>query len=359
MKFSENIVIVIPARLAATRLPGKPMALIDNVPMVVQVMRRAMEAGIAPVVVACDSEEIAAAVRAHGGQAVLTRPDHPSGSDRVWEAVETLESRVESRESSGNVAGEDSPPYLPPAGGGDKNKGGWDKEIGAANAKPIPPVYGGERGGETPVTHHPPLVTSFDIIINLQGDLPTLDPALIRMLLTTISRPGVDIATLAAPITRPEEHTSPAVVKAVLSFNSPPEGESAHSLSATVGGHQAHESPHGFASANPAPPQGGSRPQTATSLLNCSIGRALYFTRATAPYGEGARYHHIGIYAYRRAALERFVSLPPSPLEKREKLEQLRALEDGLRIEVAVVDTVPLGVDTPEDLARARAMLEK
>jgi 3-deoxy-manno-octulosonate cytidylyltransferase (CMP-KDO synthetase) len=324
-----SVLIVIPARLAATRLPGKPMALIGNVPMVVQVMRRAMEAAIAPVVVACDAEEIAEAVRAHGGVAVITRPDHPSGSDRVWEAVETLESRVENRESSNKVAG-----------------GGW------------------RVTGEVPrTTHHASPATSFatpfDIIINLQGDLPTLDPALIRTLLTTIARPGVDIATLAAPITRPEEHTNPGVVKAVLSFNSPPEGESAHSLSATVGGHQAHESPHGFASANPAPPQGGSRPQAATSVLNRSIGRALYFTRATAPYGEGSRYHHIGIYAYRRAALARFVSLPPSPLEKREKLEQLRALEDGLHIAVAVVDTVPLGVDTPEDLARARMLMER
>jgi 3-deoxy-manno-octulosonate cytidylyltransferase (CMP-KDO synthetase) len=295
-----SIVIVIPARLAATRLPGKPMALIGDVPMVVQVMRRAMEADIAPVVVACDAEEIAEVVRAHGGIAVLTRPDHPSGSDRVWEAVQTLESRVESRESSNKVAGEDSPPYLPPAGGG-------DKEIGAANAKPIPPVYGGERGGKTPVTHHPPLVTSFDIIINLQGDLPTLDPSLIQALIAVISRPGVDIATLAAPITRAEEHTSPSVVKAVIA----------------------------------------------------SDGRALYFTRATAPYGDGPRYHHIGLYAYRRAALARFVSLPPSPLEKSEKLEQLRALEDGLHIAVSVVDTVPLGVDTPEDLARARRIMER
>ena len=272
MKVSENIVIVIPARLAATRLPGKPMALIGDVPMVVQVMRRAMEAAIAPVVVACDAEEIAEAVRAHGGTAILTRPDHPSGSDRIWEAVGKLEeaSSARRRASSNNAA------------------------------------------GEAPrITHHVSPITSFtapfDIIINLQGDLPTLDPALMRALLAVISRPGVDIATLAAPITRHEEHTNPAVVKAVIAAD----------------------------------------------------GRALYFTRAPAPYGEGVRYHHIGIYAYRRAALHRFVSLPPSPLEKREKLEQLRALEDGLQIGVAVVDTVPLGVDTPEDLARARALLEK
>ena len=263
-------VIVIPARLAATRLPGKPMALIGDVPMVVQVMRRAMEAEIAPVVVACDAEEIADAVRAHGGTAILTRSDHPSGSDRVWEAVGKLEeeSRVESRESSSSVAG-------------------------------------GSSASRT--TYHGSRITPFDIIINLQGDLPTLDPALIRSLLTTISRPGVDIATLAAPITRSEEHTNPAVVKAVIAAD----------------------------------------------------GRALYFTRATAPHGDGPRYHHIGIYAYRRDALARFVSLPPSPLEKREKLEQLRALEDGLHMAVAVVDTVPLGVDTPEDLARARMIMKR
>ena len=266
MKNSENIVIVIPARLAATRLPGKPMALIGDVPMVVQVMRRAMEAAIAPVVVACDAQEIADAVHAHGGTAILTRPDHPSGSDRVWEAVGKLEEA-----SSRNRVG------------------------------------GGDTDRLSPATRHLPHATSFDIIINLQGDLPTLDPAAIEALLAVISRPGVDIATLAAPITRHEEHTNPAVVKAVIAAD----------------------------------------------------GRALYFTRATAPYGEGVRYHHIGIYAYRRAALHRFVSLPPSPLEKREKLEQLRALEDGLQIGVAVVDTVPLGVDTPEDLARARALLEK
>ncbi|MFN8929351.1 MAG: 3-deoxy-manno-octulosonate cytidylyltransferase [Alphaproteobacteria bacterium] len=254
-------VIVIPARLAATRLPGKPMALIGDVPMVVQVMRRAMEAEIAPVVVACDAEEIADAVRAHGGRAILTRSDHPSGSDRVWEAVLALESGF----------------------GGDK-------------------IVRSPKGGGMP-----PSSVHFDIIINLQGDLPTLDPALIRSLLTTISRPGVDIATLAAPITRSEEHTNPAVVKAVIAAD----------------------------------------------------GRALYFTRATAPYGDGPRYHHIGIYAYRREALARFVSLPPSPLEKREKLEQLRALEDGLHMAVAVVDTVPLGVDTPEDLARARMIMKR
>ncbi len=204
--------------------------------MVVHVWQRAMEAKIGPVIVACDAQEIADAVKAAGGEAVLTNPDHPSGSDRVWEAVQGH---------------------------------------------------------------------SQDVIINVQGDLPTLDPQLIHVLYDTLADSGADIATLAAPITRAEEHTNPSVVKAVIGAS----------------------------------------------------GQALYFTRAPAPYGEGVRYHHIGIYAYKRAALERFVSLPPSPLEMREKLEQLRALENGLQIAVAVVDTVPLGVDTPEDLERARELL--
>jgi 3-deoxy-manno-octulosonate cytidylyltransferase (CMP-KDO synthetase) len=239
-----SVLIVIPARMKATRLPDKPMALIAGEPMIVQVWRRAVESGVGEVVVACDCEEIADAIRAVGGLAVLTNPDHPSGSDRIWEAVK--------------------------------------REAGA-----------------------------HDIIINLQGDVPTLEPRLLRELLLPLENMQVDIATLAAPIMRAEEHVNPSVVKAVLALEK-------------VG----------------------------------NTGRALYFTRCAAPYGEGIRYHHIGVYAYRRAALEKFVSLPPSPLEQREKLEQLRALEAGLRIDVVVVDTVPLGVDTPEDLARAREILE-
>ena len=230
-------IILIPARMAATRLPDKPLAPIAGVPMIVHVWRRAREAAIGPVLVATDHEGIAAVVRAAGGEAVLTRPDHPAGSDRIHEAVEAHD----------------------PNG-------------------------------------------RFDTVVNLQGDLPTLDPAAVRAALPPLADPAVDIATLAAPIRRDEE----------------------------LGGH--HVGPGRL--------------------------RALYFTRATAPFGPGPLFHHIGLYAYRRAALRRFVALPPSGLERRERLEQLRALEAGMRIDVALVDTVPLGVDTPADLARARALME-
>lgn len=236
--------VLIPARLSATRLPGKPLADVCGVPMIVQVWRRAREADIGRVVVAADDPSIVAAVKDHGGEAVTTRPDHPSGSDRIFEALGRLD----------------------------------------------------------PDGRH-------DVIVNVQGDLPTIEPAAVRAAIAPLSEPAVDVATLAAEIRRAEERTDPNVVKVVGS----PIGE--HRL------------------------------------------RALYFTRATAPWGEGPLFHHIGLYAYRRAALERFVSLAPSVLERREKLEQLRALEDGMRIDVEIVDTVPLGVDTPEDLERARAML--
>lgn len=239
-----NPLIVIPARLAATRLPNKPMAVIGGDPMIVHVWRRAMEAKLGPVLVACDAEEIAQAVREQGGEAVLTHPWHPSGSDRIWEALSKFD----------------------PDG-------------------------------------------AYDVIINLQGDVPTLDPALLHDLMSCLEK-GADIATLVTPITRMEEHDNPSVVKAVVAIK--------------ADGHH---------------------------------GRALYFTRLPAPYGDGVRYHHIGVYAYKRAALEKFMAHPPSPLEQREKLEQLRALEIGLTIDVCVVDTVPLGVDTPEDLERARQLL--
>jgi len=240
-----NALVVIPARLASTRLPNKPLADICGAPMIVQVLRRAMEAEIGPVLVAADGEEIAAAVRAAGGEAVVTDPDLPSGSDRIAAALRSYD----------------------PEG-------------------------------------------RYATIVNVQGDLPTIDPAAVRAALAPLSEPRVDIATLAARIVREPERTDSNVVKAVGS------------------------------------------PLSATRL------RALYFTRATAPWGAGDLFHHIGLYAYRRAALERFVALPPSALEKREKLEQLRALEAGMRIDVEIVDTVPLGVDAPEDLARARAILE-
>jgi 3-deoxy-manno-octulosonate cytidylyltransferase (CMP-KDO synthetase) len=243
---NPRIQVLIPARMAATRLPGKPLLDIAGLPMIVHVLRRAEEAGIGRVAVATDTLEIAAAVTTHGGEVVMTRADHPSGSDRIHEALGKLD------------------PH-------------------------------GEAG----------------IVVNLQGDFPTIRPDNIRSVLAPLDDPAVDIATLAAQIHTEEEATNPNVVKAVGS------------------------------------PIGPGRL------------RALYFTRATAPWGDGPRFHHIGLYAYRRAALERFVSLPPSALERQEKLEQLRALEAGMRIDIGIVDTVPRGVDTPADLETARQMLAK
>jgi 3-deoxy-manno-octulosonate cytidylyltransferase (CMP-KDO synthetase) len=240
----SEILIIIPARMAATRLPGKPLADIGGEPMIVHVLRRARAAAVGEVVVATDSETIAASVEKAGGCAIMTRADHASGSDRIFEAL--------------------------------------------AAADPS------HRCG---------------IIVNVQGDLPMLAPDDIRAALRPLDDPKVDIATLAAEIVRAQERADPNVVKVVGSPVSP------HRL------------------------------------------RALYFTRAEVPWGEGPLYHHIGLYAYRRAALARFVSLPPSGLERREKLEQLRALEGGMRIDVEIVDSVPLGVDTPEDLARARELI--
>ncbi|HLL26701.1 MAG TPA: 3-deoxy-manno-octulosonate cytidylyltransferase [Xanthobacteraceae bacterium] len=241
----SDIVVLVPARLNATRLPGKPLADIAGLPMIVQVIRRAEEAGIGAAWVATDAAEVASAVEAAGGKAVMTRPDHQSGSDRIFEALLKID----------------------PEG----------------RAK---------------------------VVVNVQGDLPTIAPQSIRAALAPLADPAVDIATIAAVITEAGERTDPNVVKLVGS-------------------------------------------ETGKGRL-----RALYFTRATAPAGEGPLYHHIGLYAYRRAALERFVKLPPSPLEKRERLEQLRALEAGMRIDAAIVDGVPLGVDTPADLERARAILQ-
>src|SRR5271170_2523144 len=239
-----DVLVLIPARMAATRLPGKPLADIAGTPMIVRVLRRAEAAAVGPVVVATDSPEIEAAVHKAGGRAVMTRTDHTSGSDRVFEAL-----------------------------------GKADPGRAAA------------------------------IVVNVQGDMPTLAPSSIAAAVALLADDAVDIGTPAAQIRRVEERDSPGVVKVV---------------------------------------------GTPVGPLRL---RALYFTRAAAPYGEGPLYHHIGLYAYRRAALERFVKLAPSPLEQREKLEQLRALEAGMRIDVAIVGSAPLGVDTPDDLARARAML--
>lgn len=241
---TSDVIVLIPARMASVRLPGKPLADIGGLPMIVHVMRRAEEAAVGPVVVATDSAEIAAAVRAADGRAVMTRGDHATGSDRIFEA------------------------------------------LGRADPE--------ERA---------------KIVVNVQGDFPMLAASDIKAALGPLTDPAVDIATLALEITEAAERTDPNVVKAVCS-------------------------------------------PVAPGRL-----RALYFTRATAPSGEGPLYHHIGLYAYRRTALARFVALPPSMLERRERLEQLRALEAGMRIDVALTKNAIFGVDTPEHLEKARALL--
>ncbi len=243
----QNPVILIPARMASSRLPGKPLADIHGKAMIVHVAERAREAGIGAVHVACAEEEIAETVRQAGFSAILTRPDHPSGSDRLAEALTAID----------------------PAG-------------------------------------------EHDAVVNLQGDLPLIDPDCIRRALDPLADPAIDIATLACPIRDAAEAEDPNVVKAVIAL---PEGEDS--------------------------------------------GRALWFSRAPAPYGDGPRYHHIGIYAYRPSALARFVALPPSPLERRERLEQLRALEAGMQIGIALVDSFPLGVDTPADLEAVRSRVAR
>jgi 3-deoxy-manno-octulosonate cytidylyltransferase (CMP-KDO synthetase) len=240
-----DVLVLIPARMASSRLPGKPLADIAGRPMIVHMLALAHAAALGRVVVATDSPEIAAAVKAAGGQAVMTRPDHASGSDRIYEAMRLVDP-------------------------------------------------GGRAG----------------IILNLQADMPTLTPADLRAALGPIADPAVDIATIATEIRDEAGRTNPHMVKVVGSTVAP------------------------------------------------GRMRALYFTRATAPWGEGPLFHHFGLYAYRRAALERFVALPPSPLERREKLEQLRALEAGMRIDVALVGAEPLDVNTSEDLARVRDLLK-
>jgi len=247
MSKPRNSIVIIPARLGSQRLPDKPLADIAGEPMIVHVWRRAIEADIGPVIVACAEKSIADAINSVGGKAVLTRPDHPSGSDRIHEALMLFD----------------------PDG-------------------------------------------DYDSVVNVQGDLPTIDPAVISAVLQPLQDQEVDMATLAAEITDPDERTDPNVVKAVVDF---------------------------------AP---GAR-----------IGRALYFSRAAIPAGDGPLLHHIGLYAFRREALAQFVTLPESPLEKRERLEQLRALAAGMRIDVALVDTVPDGVDTPADLEKARMRIAR
>lgn len=240
-----NPILLIPARMAASRLPDKPLADIRGVPMIVRVWARAVASGLGPVVVAAGEPEIVAAVEKAGGRAVLTDPDLPSGSDRIWQALGIVD----------------------------------------------------------PKGDH-------DVVVNLQGDLPALDPDQLKTAVWALEKSGADIGTLAAPIQDEVEETNPAVVKAVVAWDA-----------------------------------------------DERLGRALYFTRAAAPTGEGVLWHHVGLYAYRREALESFVALPPSPLEQRERLEQLRALEAGMSIAVARVDATPLSVDTPADLERARKLL--
>lgn len=240
----DRTLVLIPARMASTRLPGKPLADIAGLPMIVQVAKRAQEAEAGRIIVAVDHQDVYDAVAAAGFDVVMTRQDHQSGSDRIFEAVQKADPDAR-----------------------------------------------------------------MDFVINVQGDLPTIEPEAVRASLRPLENPATDIATLTVEITDEHEKTNPNVVKIVGS------------------------------------------PLSATRL------KALYFTRATAPYGDGPLYHHIGLYAYRRAALEKFVSLGPSVLEKRESLEQLRALEAGMRIDAEIVDSVPLGVDTPADLEKARAIL--
>lgn len=241
----QKPIILIPSRMNSSRLPGKPLADIGGLPMIVHVLKRATESGLGPVVVACDGEKIAEVVRQAGGLAVLTDPNHPRGSDRIWEALNAL-----------------------------------------------------------------PNNQQYDAVINVQGDEPTLDPAAIRQAYALLQNPDVDIATLAAVIRDEAKKSASQVVKPVLDMEA-----------------------------------------------GAAQGRALYFTRNPAPAGDGPMYHHVGLYAYRRDALARYAAAPASPLEKRESLEQLRALSLGMHIEVGIIDAVPLGVDTPEDLEQARKVL--
>ncbi|MCO6187401.1 3-deoxy-manno-octulosonate cytidylyltransferase [Rhizobium sp. L1K21] len=236
--------VLIPARMASTRLPGKPLADICGSPMIVQVARRAAESQMGRVVVAVDDEAVFKVVEAAGFEVVMTSEHHQSGSDRIHEAMLKCDPEGKAK-----------------------------------------------------------------YIINVQGDLPTIEAETVQAALRPLENAEVDIATLTVEITDEEEKLNPSVVKIVGS------------------------------------------PLSETRL------KALYFTRATAPWGEGPLYHHIGLYAYRREALERFVALKPSILEQRERLEQLRALEAGMRIDAEIVQAVPLGVDTPADLEKARAIL--
>ncbi|OPB29024.1 3-deoxy-manno-octulosonate cytidylyltransferase [Bartonella sp. WD12.1] len=236
--------ILIPARMGSSRLPGKPLAEIAGKPMIIHVAEQAKKAALGRIIVATDHNTIAQAVTAYGHECVITRTDHQSGSDRIYEALTIID----------------------------------------------------------PERH-------YNIIVNLQGDLPTITAHQIISALQPLENDLTDIATLSAKLVEEDEQTNPNVVKII-----------------------------------------------GTPLSQNRL-RALYFTRATAPYGNGPLYHHIGLYAYRREALERFVTLAPSTLEQREKLEQLRALENNMRIDVEIIDTIPLSVDTQYDLDKVRKIL--
>ncbi len=240
-----NPIVVIPARMAAKRLPGKPLADINGRPMIVHVLLRALAAAVGPVAVACAEPPVAQAVREAGGIAVLTDPALPSGSDRVHAALAALD----------------------PQG-------------------------------------------AHDVVVNLQGDFPTLAPEHLPRALLPLADAETDIGTLVTPIDDVAELSATSVVKAACVYDGPEE-----------------------------------------------VARALYFSRAAVPWGEGPYWHHIGVYAWRREALSRFVALPPSGLERREGLEQLRALQAGMRIGCARIAAAPFGVDTPADLERARRIL--
>ena len=265
---ADDVLVLIPARMAASRLPGKPLVDIAGLPMIVHVLRRAEAAGIGPVAVATDSEAIAAAVEKAGGRAVMTRANHASGSDRIFEALGALD----------------------PEG----------------RAK---------------------------IVVNVQGDLPTLEPQALKAALGPLADPDVDISTLAAEIRTDREWNSSSVVKVTGKWLG------ANRLEAKVFTRSV-------------------APQIRDLQERIAVREPTLVPGVAYAYAAPKFFHHIGLYAYRRDALQRFVQLPPSANEMEEKLEQLRALDNGMRIDVAIVDTVPLGVDTPEDLEVARAMLQ-
>lgn len=236
----SDTVVIIPARLASTRLPNKPLLDIVGKPMIIRIAEQAQRSQVGEVVIACGDQEIFDLVEKYNLKAIMTDPNLPSGSDRVYAAYKHLDL---------------------------KHK----------------------------------------YIINLQGDLPTVSPELISKISSDLISSDADIATAAAKIKDEKEKADPNVVKAVIGFND----------------------------------------------------KALYFTRSACPWGEGEMFHHIGIYGYKKDALEKFIKFPPSPLEKRERLEQLRALENGLTINVSITDNIPLGVDTPEDLEVVRRLFTK